>query len=144
MATLTIRKPGDLMEFSLKLDPFVRDWLEEGYCISPAVESYRKSGAYVVRVDLPGVDPRDVQLTFEGNHLTIEGERKREEPDEELLLREEVCYGPFRRTLYIPGEIKGDEVKANYREGVLEIRAPLGRTYEEGLPQRIKVEEING
>jgi len=98
----------------------------------------------VVRVDLPGVDPGDVQLTFEGSYLTIEGERRREEPDEELLLRDKVCYGPFRRTLYIPGEIIGDEVKANYREGVLKIRAPIEKTFEEGLPQRIKVEEING
>ncbi len=75
------------------------DWLEEGDCASPAVGSYRKSGAYVVRVDLPGVDPRDVQLTFAGSYLTIEGERRREERDEEFLVREEVCYGPFRRAL---------------------------------------------
>ncbi len=49
--------------------------------------------------------------------------------------------GPF-----IPGEIKEDEVKANYREGVegvLEINAPVEKTIEESLPQRIEVEEIN-
>jgi len=140
----------DLARFSgFFFDPFFRDFsevmergeaLEEGYCTPPAVESYRHDGSYVVKVDLPGVSPKDVHLTYEDGYLTIEGERKRhQEIDESSMLQDEVCYGSFRRSLYIPERIKGDMIKARYHEGVLEVTAPLDEKF---LPKKIEVEEV--
>lgn len=140
----------DLARFSsFFLDPFFRDFseglergeaLESEYCTPPAVESYRHNGSYVVKVDLPGVSPKDVHLTYEDGYLTIEGERKRDhEVEESSRLRDEVCYGAFRRSLYIPEGIKGDMIKARYHEGVLEVTAPLDEKF---LPKKIEVEEV--
>ena len=126
------------------IDQFFRDLMEptefseEGYCTVPAVESFRHNGSFVVRVDLPGVSPKDVHLTADAGSLTIEGERKRSrEIEEGSLLREELCYGPFRRSVEIPSGVKTDQIKARYHDGVLEITAPVG---EEHLPKKIEVE----
>jgi len=132
------------MDFGWNMDRFFRDFMEpaefseEGYCISPPVESFRHNGSFVVRVDLPGVNPRDVHLSADPGKLTIEGERKRSsEIGEDSLLRDELCYGSFRRSVEIPDGVKIDQIKAKYHDGVLEITAPVG---EEHLPKKIEVE----
>jgi len=134
----------DFMNVGWNIDPFCRDFMEpaefseEGYCTSPPVESFRHNGSFVVRVDLPGVNPKDVHLTADQGSLTIEGERKRSgEIGEDALFRDELCYGSFRRSLEIPDGVKTDQIKAKYHDGVLEITAPVG---EEHLPKRIEVE----
>ena len=145
MATLIRWRPmRDLMDFRWDTDRFFEDFLEpaefseEGYCISPPVESFRHNGSFVVRVDLPGVNPEDVHLTAAQGRLTIEGERRRSsEIGEDSLLWDELCYGSFRRSVEIPDGVKTDQIKAKYHDGVLEITAPVG---EEPLPKKIEVE----
>ena len=89
------------------------EFSEERYCTSPPVESFRHNGSFVVRVDLPGVNPQDVHLTADPGSLTIEGERKRNsEGGEETLFRDEPCYGSFRRIAEIPDGVKTDQIKA--------------------------------
>jgi len=134
----------DLMDFGRDIDPFFGGFMEppefseEGYCTSLPVESFRHNGSFVVRVDLPGVNPRDVHLTADPGSLTIEGERKRSrEIGEDSLFRDELCYGSFRRSVELPAGVKTDQIKAKYHDGVLEITAPVG---EEHLPKRIEVE----
>lgn len=147
MASLVRWNPmGDLMRFGLDFDPFFREFaepeeaMEGGYCTSPSVESFRHDGSYVIKMDLPGVNSKDVHLTFEGGYLIIEGERKRlHEIEEGSMLWDEVCYGAFRRSLYIPEGIKADQIKAKYHDGVLEITAPVDEKF---LPRKIEVEEI--
>jgi len=145
MATLIRWSPlRELMNLGWSIDPFFRDFTEptefseEGYCTSPPVESFRHNGSFVVRVDLPGVNPQDIHLTAEQGSLTIEGERKRSsEIGEDSLFRDELCYGSFRRSLEIPDGVKTDQIKAGYHDGILEITAPVG---EEHLPKKIEVE----
>ena len=144
MATLIRWNPGrDLMDWGWNIDQFFRDFMEptefseEGYC-TPPVESFRHNGRFVVRVDLPGVNPQDIHLTADPGSLTIEGERKRSgEIGEEALFRDELCYSSFRRSVEIPDGVKIDQIKARYHDGVLEITAPVG---EEHLPKKIEVE----
>ena len=62
----------------------------------PRIETYRKDNDYVVRLDLPGVDPKDVQVHAEGNVLAISGERKTEEKGQDY---QETSYGKFERTV---------------------------------------------
>ncbi len=88
----------------------------------PAMESYRKDNEYVVRIDLPGVDPKDVAVHTEGNVLTITGERKSEEKKAEYR---ETFYGKFERRLTLPHGVTADKIAAHYTNGVLEIRVPL-------------------
>jgi HSP20 family protein len=150
MASLIRWNPlRDLMRinqnFNEYVEQFFRDFSEgeerleeEGYCTSPPVESFRQNGSFVVKVDLPGVDPKNVRLTIEEGCLTIEGERKRaEEIDENALMEGEVCYGSFRRALSVPDGIKANQIKAKYHDGILEITAPMEEQY---LPRKIEVQ----
>jgi HSP20 family protein len=134
----------DLMKLGWNLDHFFRDFMEpteiseEGYCTSPPVESFRHNGTFVVKVDLPGINPKDVHLTADQGVLTIEGERKRaEEIPENSVFRDELCYGSFRRSLDIPEGVKTEEIRAKYHDGILEITAPMEEHY---LPKKIEVE----
>jgi HSP20 family protein len=112
--------------------------LEHGYCSAPPMESFRQNGSFVVKMDIPGVDPKDVHLTVEEGCLTVEGDRQRPADLEgSMVWKEEVCYGPFRRTLQVPRGIKADQIKATYHDGVLEIAAPVEEKY---LPKKIEIE----
>ncbi|NWF53617.1 MAG: Hsp20/alpha crystallin family protein [Syntrophaceae bacterium] len=105
---------------------------------APRVETYHKEGNYIVKADLPGIDPKDVQVTVEGDRLIIQGERKTDkEVKRKDFRKKEVFYGSFRRALPIPKGLKADKIKAKYHNGVLEISAPMDK---DQLPKQIKVE----
>jgi len=92
---------------------------------APAIESRRDNGNLIVKVDLPGIDPKEVSISVTGNQLTIEGERKREEKKEEKdYFYREVTYGKFSRTMTLPEGVDADKIKANYKNGVLEVTMP--------------------
>ena len=98
-------------------------WGTEGW--APASESKVDNGNLLVKADLPGLDPKEVSISVLGNQLTIEGERKREEKKEEKdYFYQEVSYGKFSRTVPLPEGVEVDKVKANYKDGVLEITIP--------------------
>jgi HSP20 family protein len=89
---------------------------------APTVESFLRGNELVVRADLPGIDPKEVELAVEGDRLTIKGERKK--IDEKKRANEfyrEVSYGCFERTVALPAGVDPDTVKAAYHDGVLEI-----------------------
>ena len=94
----------------------------------PAVESFVRDGNIVVRADLPGIEPKDVELSVEGDHLTIKGERKVEHEEKGEHLYREVSYGRFERVLPLPAGVDPETVKATYKDGVLEVtmKAPKG------------------
>jgi HSP20 family protein len=91
----------------------------------PAIETLTKDGQYVVRVDVPGVDPRDVEVSVQENNLVIKGERKssRETKEKDYHYRE-AAYGRFERRLALPQGVDRDKVTASYKNGVLEIVVP--------------------
>jgi HSP20 family protein len=106
---------------------------------SPAVESFvdKKTRMYHLRVALPGIHPKDVQIHAQGNTLAIRGERKwqRSEKDVEVYY-DELSYGTFERTLTIPEGVESDKLTAEYHNGVLELSAPVAAN---ALPRRIEV-----
>jgi HSP20 family protein len=105
---------------------------------TPRVESLHKNGSYVIKADLPGVNPKDIHVTLEGERLIIEGERKMDrEMKRKDFRRREVFYGAFRRSVPIPRGLKAEGIKAKYHDGVLEITAPVEKGY---LPKEVKVE----
>src|ERR671915_620976 len=88
----------------------------------PRIETSRKDNEFIVRLDLPGVDPKEVQVHVEGNLLSVVGERKTEEKGTDY---QETYYGKFERTLTLPQGVESDKIAARYEHGVLEIRVPL-------------------
>ena len=81
--------------------------------------------AYVFRADLPGMEAKDVKVSLEGDTLTLRGERKREtDKVSGNVHRTERAFGTFERTFTLPAPVRGDQVKASYRNGVLEIHVP--------------------
>lgn len=106
----------------------------------PRMETYRKESEYVVRLDLPGVNPKDVDVQAEGNLLKITGERKSEDKGPDY---KETFYGRFERTVALPSGLEADKITARYEHGVLEIRVPLpaqfaGRTIPIQIEQNTK------
>ena len=95
----------------------------------PAMEVREKDGNLVVIADLPGIDKNDVKVEFTDNVLTIEGERKSEyEEGEGRAHRSERSYGHFYRALQLPEGARADQAKAEFRNGVLEVKIPLDQT----------------
>jgi len=105
----------------------------------PRMETYRKDSDYVVRVDLPGVDPNDVHVQAEGNLLTITGERKSEEKGPEYR---EAFYGKFERRIALPQGLEAEKITARYEHGVLEIRVPVPAQLA-GRKVPIQIEQTN-
>jgi HSP20 family protein len=97
--------------------------LSEGF--APPLECAVEGNQCVVKADLPGIDPKDIEVSVLGNQLTIKGERKaRQEQKDRDYFQREVHYGTFARTITLPEGVKADDVKASYRDGVLEIALP--------------------
>jgi HSP20 family protein len=109
---------------------------------TPRVESLHKNGSYVIKADLPGVNPTDIHVTVEGERLIIEGERKMDrEMKRKDFRRREVFYGAFLRSVPIPRGMKAEAIKAKYHDGVLEITAPVEKGFP---PKEVKVEVQKG
>jgi HSP20 family protein len=92
----------------------------------PAAESFTKDGTHVVRLDLPGVDPKDIDVSVVNDTLVITGHRKSsEEVKEKEYHYKEIGYGRFERRLALPKGVDGEKIKASYRNGILELSIPL-------------------
>lgn len=92
---------------------------------APAFESYLDQNQLVVRADLPGIEPKDVEVTVSGNLLTVRGKRERSEEEKKRdYIHREVSYGSFERSITLPKGVDADQIKASYKNGVLELRMP--------------------
>lgn len=92
---------------------------------APAVDIYETEGNLVVKAELPGVDPKQVEVRVEENTLYLKGERKFEnELNKENYHRVERAYGTFVRSFALPGSVEPDKVAAEYNDGMLTITIP--------------------
>jgi len=91
----------------------------------------------VLKAELPGVNPDEVEIRVEDNTLYLKGERKFEkEVKEQNYHRVERSYGTFTRTFSLPNSVDADKVSANYKDGVLTLTMPKK---EEAKPKTIKI-----
>jgi HSP20 family protein len=91
----------------------------------PSVESYIKDNKLVFKAELPGVDPKDLDVSITDRDLIIKGERKAEkDTKEENYTYQEISYGSFERHFVLPEGVKTDELKAKFSNGLLEITVP--------------------
>jgi HSP20 family protein len=104
---------------------------------APAVDIYENGDNLVLKAELPGVNPDDVEIRVEDNTLYLKGERKFDnEVKEQNYHRVERTYGTFTRTFSLPNSIDSDKVAANYKDGVLTLTMPKK---EEAKPKTIKI-----
>jgi HSP20 family protein len=105
------------------------------------VDEFRDGDDLVVRAELPGIDPdRDVELTVTGGMLHIEAQRREEEKVEDKgFMRRELRYGSLVRTLPLPEGVVESDIKANYRDGILEIRVKAPKKVSKPETKRIQI-----
>jgi len=104
---------------------------------TPAIDIAEYEREYHVRVELPGISKKDVNLTMQGNILTIRGEKKQlEDPKNVNLHRSERWFGTFQRSFALPSTVQSDKIEASYENGVLTITCPKA---EEAIPKVIDV-----
>ena len=104
---------------------------------APPVDVYEDEHSVVMKIEVPGIDEKDVDVRIENNTLTVHGERKFEKDEkEENYRRVERSYGSFTRTFTLPNMIDAEQVTADYDKGVLKIR--LAKKAE-AKPKQIKV-----
>jgi HSP20 family protein len=89
----------------------------------PAVDAWETDEEVVYAFDLPGISEDKISIEFEDGSLTVSGERERtEEISEDRLYRYERRFGSFSRTIALPQGVSEDSIKADYKDGVLEVR----------------------
>jgi HSP20 family protein len=104
---------------------------------APAVDINENEHELVVKADLPGIDPKELDIRVENNVLTIRGERKFEKKvDQDNYLRVERTYGSFSRSFALANSVNAEGIKADYQNGVLTLLVPKR---EEAKPKQIKV-----
>ncbi|NCF26571.1 MAG: Hsp20 family protein [Gammaproteobacteria bacterium] len=104
---------------------------------SPAVDIKEEDERFVLKADIPGVDPKDIDVTMADGVLTIKGERKHESEEEaEGYKRVERSYGSFYRRFSLPDTADAERVTAKGKDGVLEVFIPK---QEKVQPRRIAV-----
>lgn len=103
----------------------------------PAADVWQDENAVFAELDLPGVNPADLDVTVtDGNVLTIQGERKPSEVANEAWVRRERGHGKFARTLELPFPVDASKVEAKYETGVLRVTLPKS---EAAKPRKIAV-----
>lgn len=114
-----------------------RDFIKGAFW-SPQIDRFMKDGNFVIHADLPGVDPKNIEISVTGNTLLLRGERKTDVEDKKggYYFHETSC-GTFERTLTLPDGCDVNKAHATYKDGVLELSMPVKA---EALPKKIKVE----
>ncbi|MGH9258019.1 MAG: Hsp20/alpha crystallin family protein [Vicinamibacterales bacterium] len=108
---------------------------------SPGIDVFEKDNRLITKIDLPGMKKEDVKVEVTDGYLTISGERKSEaEEKKENYYRCERDFGSFYRTVPLPENVKFDDVKATFADGVLEVSVPLP-VKAEAKPRSVVIEE---
>jgi len=112
------------------------DWALGGTW-APAVDIYEQEGHIVLKAELPGIDPKDVDIRLENNVLTLRGERKVDnDVQRDSYHRVERAYGSFTRSFTLPSVVDQEHIKADYKDGVLKVTLPKR---EEAKPKQISI-----
>lgn len=140
-----IRRLWDLFDLRSDLDEIFDELMEAPFFTSPswlggfpAVDVAETENEVVVKAEIPGIDPKNLEVHVTEDSLDIKGEVKDEWEEKNVgyCRRERYC-GTFERTIALPAKVRQDEVKAQYRDGILTITLPK---VEPSKPRARKVE----
>lgn len=123
----------DLVPFSLRKEnggSDLRMW-------SPSVDISEDESEYLIKMDIPGMDKKDIKVNYQDGRLTVTGERKTESKEEKKdYIRQERYRGSFYRSFTLTDSIKDEEIQASFKDGVLKLVVPKAETVK---PKSIKV-----
>ncbi len=110
---------------------------EEGLEFFPSIDLAEKANELVVKCEVPGMDPKDIDISLSDGVLTIRGEKKQEREEKEADYHlVERSYGSFSRSIQLPKEVQSDKISASYKNGILKITLPKS---EEAKKKEIKI-----
>jgi len=116
-----------------------RDATDRGW--TPPVEWLTRGNELILRAELPGVDPAHVEVNVNGRQLTLSGEKKSHEAQEDNVHYRETVQGRFSRTFTLPEEVKPEQIKVAFNNGVLEISMPAHAAVKE---RKVPIEVDSG
>ncbi|HTX30365.1 MAG TPA: Hsp20/alpha crystallin family protein [Solirubrobacteraceae bacterium] len=117
---------AELSELRTRFDRMFDQFDGEGRAWTPAIDVVRDDGNLVIRADLPGIKPEEVKIEVEDDILTVSGEHEeRKEEKEKEYMRRERRYGSFSRSMALPPGVEPKKIKAQTRDGVVEVTIPL-------------------
>ena len=131
-----------------RFDPFTRDFQRQfdrlarhafGPASAPALDVVRREGDVTLKLDVPGIDPGQLEVTVDRGILTISGKREEERTENDKFFVRERTMGTFTRRLRLPETLNADAVEASYANGVLEVRIPVT---EQAKPRKIEVRKV--
>jgi HSP20 family protein len=126
----TLVPEGGLATFRKEMDRFLdRFWDGDEFRMpgawAPDVDIVETKDAMTLKAEVPGVEPKDLQVTVEGGLVTLRGEKRQiTEQKEERFYRSERHYGNFARSLRLPGNVDASKVSASFKNGVLTVVMP--------------------
>jgi HSP20 family protein len=143
MALVRWRPMRDLIDIQDEINRMFQDFTggTEGEArlpkLYPAVDIVENKDSFVVKAELPGMKKEDVKLTLQNNILILSGEKKQEQEEKgKSYHRLERSYGTFYRTIELPVQVKAEDIKAEFRDGILTIDLPK---VEEAKPKEISI-----
>jgi len=134
----------------IKFEPFFKEiskFLDEEFVpmipsikfSEPAIDVYEEGNNIIVEAEVPGVDPKDIDIEIEDKTLRISGKmEKKEEVKEKNYYRKEIKSGSFERTVSLPSEVKEEEIEATMKDGILRIILPKQKT---SSPKKIEIKK---
>ncbi len=130
------RRRDELTSFRREMDRlferFFEGWPfrlsgEEGSW-APSVDVSETAKEVIIKADLPGMDPKAIDVSVHGDVLRLRGERKKEQEEKsENFYRVERSYGAFARAIRLPADVDANKVKATYKDGILNISLPKSK-----------------
>ena len=104
---------------------------------NPKVDLYEKDDNFVIKAELPGVVKKDITIDLKDRILTLSGERSYDnDVKEENYYRRERSYGKFQRAFTLPADVDSDKIKAEFKDGVLQVEVPKP---EEQKPKQVTI-----
>jgi len=99
---------------------------------NPRVDVYEKDDKLIVEAEIPGAKKEDIEVKIKDNAIVVKGEvKKEEEKKEENYYRSERFYGKFERVIPLPVEVKAEEAKATFENGILKLEIPKATAEKE-------------
>jgi HSP20 family protein len=137
-----IPRTGSFLPTRDLFDRFFDEWdmpslFDEDNKWMPAFDIAEKEGEYLVTAELPGMDMKDIDITFTDGLLTVKGEKKQEKEEKDKdYHRIERRYGSFQRSFRVPQKVDTNKIEASYKDGILKLVLPKA---EESRAKKIKV-----
>ncbi len=114
-------------EMNHLFDTFAPNWNgeEKGIAFTPAAEMQENHDAIDLKLEIPGLEAKDLDVQVTAEAVAIKGERRQESQTEsQRMTRSEFRYGAFQRVISLPVRVQNDQVKADYKDGILHLHLP--------------------